>query len=142
MGQMTPRDPVMTHPRPDRVTGHTPIGVTLVTRSCAVTRSQMSEADLQRGISDMARVLGWRVAHFRPARTARGWRTPVSADGAGFPDLVLTRGSRVIAAELKTSTGRLSPDQTAWLDALSAAGVPALVWRPADYPDAIAAVLA
>jgi hypothetical protein len=45
---------------------------------------------------------GWRAAHFRPARTAKGWRTPVAADGAGFPDLVLVRRTRIVAAELKS----------------------------------------
>ena len=47
----------------------------------------MSERELQDAVIQLARLLGWRVAHFRPAMTTRGWRTPVSADGAGFPDL-------------------------------------------------------
>ena len=47
-------------------------------------------------------MLGGRVAHFRPPRTVHGWRTAVAADGAGFPDLVMVRGSRLLAAELKS----------------------------------------
>jgi hypothetical protein len=99
----------------------------------------VSEAALQSQLIDVARLLGWKVAHFRPARTARGWRTPVAADGAGFPDLLLLR-DRLVVAELKAERGRLSPAQQEWLDAFQAANIEAHTWRPADF-DAAAAVL-
>ena len=100
----------------------------------------ITEHDFQRGVIDLAHVLGWRVAHFRPALTrSSGWRTPVAADGAGFPDLVLVRGDRLVVAELKSATGS-GPDQQAWLDAFAAAGIDAYVWRPADL-QSVAAVL-
>jgi hypothetical protein len=99
----------------------------------------VTEAAFQTSVIDLARVTGWMVAHFRPARTEQGWRTPVAADGKGFPDLVLVR-ERVIFAELKSDTGRLSDDQHAWLAALEAAGVEAYVWRPDDF-DQVAATL-
>ena len=102
----------------------------------------MSESDLLTGVLDLCRVLGWRVAHFRPARTARGWRHPVSADGAGFPTCYSCgRGGRIVAAELKAERGRVATEQMHWLADLTAAGVPAFVWRPSDYPDGIAEVL-
>jgi hypothetical protein len=104
-------------------------------------RPSMTEADLLRGVLDMAGVLGWRSAHFRPGRTAHGWRTAVSGDGKGFPDLFLVRGRRLVAAELKAKAGRLTPDQALWLELLAAAGVEAGIWTPADYPDRIAEVL-
>lgn len=87
----------------------------------------MIEADLHRGVIETAQLLGWRVAHFRPARTAHGWRTPVEADGKGFPDLVLVR-DRVVFVELKCGRNRLSPEQDAWLEALKLAGVEAYLW--------------
>ncbi|WP_346927547.1 hypothetical protein, partial [uncultured Arthrobacter sp.] len=78
----------------------------------------MSERELQDAVIELARLLGWRVAHFRPARVRRGGReiyeTPVAADGKGWPDLVLVRGSRLIFAEMKSGTGRLSDAQIAW----------------------------
>ncbi len=103
----------------------------------------MTEADLLRGVMDMAVLLGWRRAHFRPARTAHGWSTPVSGDGAGFPDLVLARArdGRVVAAELKAGTARPTPAQEAWLADLAACGLEVHVWRPTDYPDRIVQVL-
>lgn len=101
----------------------------------------MTEGDLLAGVLDLARVLGWRRAHFRPGRTGRGWRTPVAGDGAGWPDLVLVRPPRLVVAELKSATGRIASDQRAWIADLAASGVETFVWRPIDYPDAIAAVL-
>ena len=106
----------------------------------------MTEAQFQRSVIELAQLNGWKVAHFRPAQNGRGnWRTPVAADGAGFPDLVLVR-DRVIFAELKTDRGRVRPEQQAWLDALTEARVKAqtsgvldvVIWRPKDWPDILA----
>jgi hypothetical protein len=93
----------------------------------------VTERDFQAAVIEAARLFGWRVAHFRPARTAHGWRTPVQADGAGFPDLSAVRGARLIAAELKSERGKLRPEQARWLEALQAAGAVARIWRPADW---------
>lgn len=101
----------------------------------------MTENDLLVGTLDLLRLFGWRSIHVRAARTAHGWRTPIQGDGTGWPDVYAVRGPHAIAAELKADRGRVSPEQTAWLDALRAAGVSVHVWRPVDYPDAIAAVL-
>jgi len=96
-----------------------------------------TERDFQRTVIELAQRLGWKVAHFRPAQNQHGdWRTPVAADGAGFPDLVLVR-ERVIFAELKNDNGRLRPQQRQWLDAINRASptdaVDAVVWRPKDW---------
>lgn len=98
----------------------------------------MTERQLQQAVIECAHYLGWRVAHFRPARVTRGGRevyeTPVAADGKGFPDLILTHPRLgLLARELKTDTGKLSLHQQAWLDDLSAAGVDAAVWRERDW---------
>jgi hypothetical protein len=106
-----------------------------------VTRTvDISEAAFQDQVMQLAHVYGWRVAHFRPAQTSKGWRTAVAADGKGFPDLVLVR-ERLIVAELKSRTGVISPEQDAWLQATAHAGVETHVWRPDDLPH-IGAVLA
>lgn len=101
----------------------------------------LPEKDWQRQVIDLAQLCGWRVAHFRPARTEHGWRTPVEADGAGFPDLVLVRDGVVIFAELKADRGRVSDAQEAWIEALSKVDdeafghVRTFVWRPADFDE-------
>ena len=111
----------------------------------------MTEAQFQRSVIELAQLNGWRVFHARKAQNAKGaWRTPVAADGAGFPDLVLVR-DRVIFAELKTDKGRVSPAQREWLDAITDATtgeippcdrevVRATVWRPRDWPAILAAL--
>ncbi len=94
----------------------------------------MKGRDLQRAIIDLARTLGWRVAHTPPIPTERGWRTAVAADGKGFPDLLLLR-DRVIAAEVKGTRDRLRPEQEEWLTAFRLAGCCAYVWTPAEWAD-------
>jgi len=94
-----------------------------------------TEADLQAAVMELARRCGWRVAHFRPARTDGGWRTAVSGEGAGFPDLVMVRGKSLLIVELKSATGRLSAAQGEWVLALGAAGADMRVWSPDDWPE-------
>ena len=96
----------------------------------------MTEDDFQSRIIETAQLHGWRVAHFRAARTSRGWRTPVQGD-AGFPDLVLARRGALIVAELKSDTGRVAPDQRAWLDQLGGHG---RLWWPRDWPAVLAEI--
>lgn len=102
----------------------------------------VTEKDFQRQVTDLAELLGWSWAHFRPAQTARGWRTPVSGPlGAGWPDLVLVRprDGRIVFAELKQDKARTSSQQDSVLDVLrSVAAVH--VWRPRDF-DRITEVL-
>jgi hypothetical protein len=92
------------------------------------------ESELESSVMDLARVLGWRRAHFRPAMLPSGkWATHMSGD-VGFPDLVLARRGALIVAELKRSQGRPTPDQLAWLDVLgSVPGVTAALWRTEDW---------
>lgn len=90
----------------------------------------MSESEFLTQVLQLCRLQGWRVAHFRPGRTAKGWRTPCQADAKGWPDLVLVKGKRVLFVELKSDKGRLAPEQMLWQDALSRAGQAVLIWRP------------
>lgn len=101
----------------------------------------MTEREFQRAVVELARLMCWRVHHTRPALTQRGrWLTPIQGD-AGFPDLVLCRGGRVIFAELKRVGGKPTAEQQGWLDALaSCAGVECYLWTPDDW-DAIVRTL-
>ena len=90
-----------------------------------------TEEELQKAVIELAQFLGWRVAHFRPARTEKGWRTPVQGDGKGFPDLVLARHGRVLFAELKSEKAKLSAEQDLWLYELGPSF--SRVWRPSGW---------
>jgi len=90
--------------------------------------------ELQRAIIELARRLGWKVAHTPPIPTERGWRTAVAADGKGFPDLLLVR-DRILVAEIKGDSDRLRAEQKAWLSAFRMAGVEAHVWTPSTWAD-------
>lgn len=103
-----------------------------------------AEADYQQAIIDAARIYGWLVAHFRPARVRRGGReiyeTPVAADGKGFPDLVLvhSKQKRALFIEVKSDAGKLTPDQKKWGEMLTEAGAEYEVWRPRDWHHVLA----
>lgn len=91
------------------------------------------EAEFQVQVIDLAHLLGYRVAHFRRAVVGGRWMTPVAADGAGWPDLALTRMDRFLVIELKSNTGSLGKEQRTWLEALRAAGVETHVFKPRDW---------
>jgi hypothetical protein len=76
-----------------------------------------TEAEYTATIIDAARILGWRTAHFRPARTVHGWRTAVQGDAKGWPDLVLVHpdAGYVWFVELKRDDApKLRLEQDLW----------------------------
>lgn len=91
-------------------------------------------------VIDLAKITGWRVAHFRPAMTARGaWVTRMDGH-TGFPDLVLLRPGRLIFAELKRSRkgNTTSPEQLIWLSQLAAVpGIEVYLWTPEAWDDIV-----
>ena len=93
----------------------------------------MSEAQLQSAIVELAHALGYRAAHFRPSLTSKGWRTPVSADGKGFPDLNLVKKGRVVYIECKSEKGKQSPEQIEWELAIRTSGAEYFLFRPSDW---------
>jgi hypothetical protein len=93
----------------------------------------VSEAQWQQVLIDTARLYRWTLCHIRPARTDRGWRTPIEGD-AGLPDLILARDGVVLLVEVKRQQGQTSPAQRRWLAALGAYG---RCWKPSDWNEAL-----
>lgn len=98
----------------------------------------MTEDDLAAFVIELAQFRGWKVVHFRPARTEHGYRTAVQGD-VGSPDLILARRGVVLLVELKAERGRLTPQQKEWAKAIG----PYIyrLWKPSDL-ESIKEVLA
>ena len=47
---------------------------------------RISETAFSSQIEDLLSRFGWHWAHFRPAWSSKGWRTPVSGKGKGFQE--------------------------------------------------------
>ena len=86
-------------------------------------RASMTEAQLQANVLDAMRTLRWRAYHTHDSRRSE-W---------GFPDLCAVRGHRLLFAELKSTTGRLSPMQAQWITDLEGTDAEVYVWRPEDW---------
>jgi hypothetical protein len=97
---------------------------------------QMSEAELLSNVIELAELFKWRCVHFRPGMNRRGhWSTAMAGtQAAGWPDLVLSR-ERLVAVELKSERGTVTPAQQGWLAALTRVGVEVHVWRPEQWSD-------
>jgi VRR-NUC domain len=53
----------------------------------------------------------------------------------GFPDLICCDGHRILAIETKSRIGKLTPEQSTWLNLLQHTGlVEVYVFRPQDWP--------
>lgn len=85
----------------------------------------------------LARLCGWRTAHFRTSLSKGGrWITAVAGDGKGFFDLVLMR-ERVLFVETKSDVGRLTPEQRLWIEAAERAGCEVYLWRPSMWDEIV-----
>jgi hypothetical protein len=89
----------------------------------------MSEDAFKSRVIDYAMLRGWLVAHYRPARTDKGWRTALEGH-RGAPDLILARDGRVLLVELKSDKGRVATEQAVWGSAL---GDYYRLWRPSQW---------
>jgi hypothetical protein len=101
------------------------------------TLGKYREEEFTNQVLELALHCGWFRAHFRAAETKNGWRTAVSGDGKGFPDLFMVRGSRALAAELKMPGNKPSIEQEAWLAALSLTPIETYLWYPKDWDEIV-----
>ena len=93
------------------------------------TTLRETEKGFQAAVIELAQRSGWLTYHT--------WRSIHSP--AGFPDLVLCRPPRLIFAELKNATGKITVNQEQWLTILGLLGeeVEVYLWRSADFDDIV-----
>jgi len=85
----------------------------------------MSEKELLENVRAQAAAHHWLSYH-----THRSDRSE-----PGFPDLVLVRPPHILWVELKRTTGRITPEQGRWGQALSACGGAYFIWLPENWVD-------
>ena len=94
----------------------------------------VNEAGLSRSVTELLTLRGWMWHHQRPGQTSGGRWNRGTEGNSGFPDIVAVRHGRVVFIELKAQNGQVSPEQTAWHNALRIADVDAFIWRPSHWP--------
>jgi hypothetical protein len=90
----------------------------------ATLLADMTEKEWTAQVVELARTLGYRRYHTYRSKNSE----------AGWPDEALVR-ERLILAELKRETGKVSDSQRQWLDALASAGQEVYVWFPSDLDE-------
>lgn len=90
-------------------------------------RYEPAEKEYQATVVEYARLRGWLVYHPFDSRHSE----------AGFPDLTMAKGPRVICAELKRDSEEPTPAQRAWLAALAAGGIETYVWKPSTWDEIV-----
>ena len=93
--------------------------------------TEISEAEFQKAVIQLAKLHGWKVMHTQPAQIRPGkWITP-NTGNQGFPDLVMSHPYRgTLFAELKADKGVVSELQWDWINSLQESGEEVHVWRP------------
>lgn len=81
----------------------------------------MTEAQLQKAVTDLCKLYGLRWHHQRISQLSK----------PGWPDLTIA-GRSLLFRELKRETGHPTEAQLDWLHTLRKAGADADVWRPSD----------
>lgn len=65
----------------------------------------ITEKQFMGQVIQLAKLFGWLIYHTHDSRRSV----------AGFPDLILLRGGRLLVVELKVGKNRATADQQAWL---------------------------
>lgn len=101
------------------------------------TPPPMSEATWQEQLLDLAHFLGWKHMHVRRS-IGKGKKWVTATNVTGYPDLTMwsERQQRLIFVELKSESGKPTPEQVEVLGSLKAAGQEVYLWRPSDLETA------
>ena len=89
-----------------------------------VTKNLITEAELREQIRDLSKIFGWKF-----------WFCWTSIHSPkGMTDLILVRPPRIVFAELKRDSGKLTESQGEWALLLKACpGVEYYCWRPNEF---------
>jgi len=105
----------------------TPAGSIAIAAAMSEDRGKDS---LEAHVRKLMKDLGLTGFHVEKSLDVEKNRKNVSVKG--WPDWTIRGPRGVLFRELKSQRGRVEPEQQEWLDALTAAGADAGVWRPED----------
>lgn len=90
----------------------------------AVVDAAMTEAQLFESVRDHLNTFGWLWYHTYDSRRSNG----------GFPDIIAVKDGRLLAVELKSMKGQVTPEQRSWQLAIwiCGGGTEMHTWRPSD----------
>lgn len=91
----------------------------------AVIAKKLTEKEFMAQVVQLAKLLGWLVYHTHDSRRSV----------AGFPDLMLLRGGRLLVIELKVGQNQPTAEQRTWLREFSKTGVFVAVWTPEQWAE-------
>jgi hypothetical protein len=93
-------------------------------RAGQVLTLPVAEKALLDQVKELAQMTGWWFHH----------QTLSIFSAKGWPDVTLIKPPRMVLAELKTETGKVTPEQEECLALLRRVpGVEVYVWRPSDF---------
>ena len=90
----------------------------------------MLERHFLQQIIQLAEIRRWRLYHVTDVHGRLRSETSV-----GFPDLILCRDARLIAAENKTGSEVTTHEQRLWLMSFDQVGAEVVLWRPDTPPE-------
>ncbi len=92
----------------------------------------MLEREFATQVEHLLELFRWTWKHDEPAvRQSGTWATSFRGQ-RGFPDYIATRDGRLLFAEIKNETGKLTAGQVHWLTLLQQTPAEVYVWRPQD----------
>ena len=92
---------------------------------------QLSERAFQAQVIAAAEAMGYMCYHTHDSRRSQ----------PGFPDLIMVRGYRMVALELKVGRRRPTPEQLGWLAALREVWQVDALWAKPDDWDSLMELL-
>lgn len=124
-------------PRRPEASDHYRDGEPIVTSSRAAEQAhRMTEDELMGGLMECLSLGGWRWTHIRDSRG-------ITQGFEGLPDLFAVHPDvdEALLWECKSDSGRLTPEQAAWLQVGRGRVIDSRIIRPTDYDHAIRLIL-
>jgi len=91
----------------------------------------ISETAFSTQVEDLFDRFGWKWMHIKPSIMQSGrWASSMNEGGKGWLDYIALRPPRVVVAELKDASTKMTPEQEEWFRLWGECGIEVYLWRP------------